>query len=102
MLRVEKSVKLGNMQLCAVESGYVAMSSSAARKARIGEKVFPQEKQRGSARINVATLTTLRKIILADYVGTPTRARARTPPIASQTEGDIAVFQSFIYGVQLH
>ncbi len=23
-------------------------------------------------------------------------------PYASQTEGDIAVFQSFIYGVQLH
>ena len=69
-MRVEKSVKLGNMQLCAVESGYVAMFSSVhVRSTLIGEKVFPQEKQRGSARINVATLTTLRKIILADYVG---------------------------------
>ena len=30
-------VKLGNMRLCAVESGNVAMSSSAVRGARIGE-----------------------------------------------------------------
>ena len=34
---VDRSVMLANMWLCAVEGGYVAMSSSAARKARIGE-----------------------------------------------------------------
>ena len=34
---VDRSVMLANMWLCAVEGEYVAMSSSAARKARIGE-----------------------------------------------------------------
>ena len=44
------------------------------KEGRIGEKVFPQEKQRGSVRINVTALASSRKIILADYVGTPTHA----------------------------
>ena len=34
----------------------------------------------------------LQKIILADYVGTPTRAERGLPLFASQTEGDIATF----------
>ena len=51
------------------------------KEGRIGEKVFPQEKQRGSVRINVTALASSRKIILADYVGTPTRAWKRGLPL---------------------
>ena len=85
-----------NVLLCSRAKHVNTLDLQRQKEGRIGEKVFPQEKQRGSVRINVTALASSRKIILADYVGTPTRAWKRGLPLfASQTEGDIAVFQVF-------
>ena len=79
---------LANMWLCAVEGGYVAMSSSAARKARIGEG----RRRRGSIRINIAALKTFRlstsqKSRFAAVGATPSARRLATSPI-SRWRGD--------------
>ena len=81
--------------MCVVEGVYVAIVLLCRAIARIGE--VPQAEGFENC------LAFLQKIILADYVGTPTRAWKRGLPLfASQTEGDIAVFPAFNYDAQLH
>ena len=48
----------------------------------------------------VSQLSTVQSRFTAD--GHPYPRGARTPPIASQTEGDIAAFPAFNYEAQLH
>ena len=81
------------MWLCAVEGGYVAMSSSAARKARIGEG----RRRRGSIRINIAALKTFRlstsqKSRFAAVGAIPSALTSHFPYLAAarRRRGDIA------------
>ena len=66
------------------------------KEGRIGEKVFPAEKQRGSVRINVTALASSRKIILADYVGTPTRAWKRGLPLLLRKQRETLLCFKFL------
>ena len=79
-------VKLANMRLCAVESGYVAMSSSAARKARIGE--VPQAEGFGkNQRCNMSALPVAQESRFAAD-GQPLRLASSPLPLYRHWHGD--------------
>ena len=85
-----------NVLLCSRAEHVNTLDLQRQKEGRIGEKVFPQEKQRGSVRINVTALASSRKIILADYVGTPTRAWKRGLPLLLRKQRETLLCFKFL------